>query len=260
MSEEYKKLSELSQAVNPGRCEAYGIENGKSVRVPLAFANSADVKNEVAKETTRATEAEEGLQSRINSTDARTANIGQLASVDAANNLNLTLLSKTYIVNNGKAVLIFNNDGSGKSQMKQTLIEDGKVLFRENIKVGATTMDDTYWSEWRENIDTTPIIVGADGVIDIVSGSSFIVPLGVHSISFVQPTTTNYHKKITLVCTHSVGFPVGSSVMRSSIEFLSSVVISYETLSGRIVASHEYPITLTVDCVCVDGNWKYIVS
>lgn len=50
MSEEYKKLSELPQAVNPGRCEAYGIEYGKSVRVPLTFATSAefaDVKKDV---------------------------------------------------------------------------------------------------------------------------------------------------------------------------------------------------------------------
>ena len=43
MSEEYKKLSELPQAVNPGRCEAYGIESGKSVRVPLAFATPTEV-------------------------------------------------------------------------------------------------------------------------------------------------------------------------------------------------------------------------
>lgn len=34
---EYKKLSELPQASNPNRCEVYGIENGKSVRVPLNF-------------------------------------------------------------------------------------------------------------------------------------------------------------------------------------------------------------------------------
>lgn len=34
---EYKKLSELQQASNPNRCEVYGIENGKSVRVPLNF-------------------------------------------------------------------------------------------------------------------------------------------------------------------------------------------------------------------------------
>jgi hypothetical protein len=43
MSEEYKKLSELPQAVNPGRCEAYGIENGKSVRVPLTFTQASDI-------------------------------------------------------------------------------------------------------------------------------------------------------------------------------------------------------------------------
>lgn len=40
--EEYKKLSELPQAVNPQRCEAYGVENGKSVRVPLAFVQQKD--------------------------------------------------------------------------------------------------------------------------------------------------------------------------------------------------------------------------
>ena len=75
MSEEYKKLSELPQAVNPGRCEAYGIEGGKSVRVPLAFADSAYVKNEVAKETTRAKNAEQTLTENLNKekTDRTTA-------------------------------------------------------------------------------------------------------------------------------------------------------------------------------------------
>lgn len=43
MSEEYKKLSELPQAVNPGRCEAYGVENGKSVRIPLTFTQASDI-------------------------------------------------------------------------------------------------------------------------------------------------------------------------------------------------------------------------
>lgn len=221
----------------------------------FALAITENINNNrtaIQNEVTRATEAEEELQTR-------TAHIAQLASVDEADNINIKYFSTIYIVDNGKAVLISNNNGTGIGQMKQTLIEDGKVLFRENIKVGAATMDATYWSEWRENIDTTPIIVDADGVIDIESGSSFIVPFGVQSISFVQPPSTNYHKKITLVCTGDVMFPVGS-VMRGSTNFGSYVTISYQSLSGRGVNSSEYPITLTVDCICVDGTWKYIVS
>lgn len=65
MNEEYKKLSELPQAVTPKNCEAYGIENGRSVRVPLIFPTLTEVKNEVTKETTRATNVENALSASI---------------------------------------------------------------------------------------------------------------------------------------------------------------------------------------------------
>jgi hypothetical protein len=58
---EYKKLSELPQAEASNKCEAYGIENGKSVRVPLNFISQAEFDEEKTERTT----AINNLQSAI---------------------------------------------------------------------------------------------------------------------------------------------------------------------------------------------------
>ena len=78
MSEEYKKLSELPQAVNPQRCEAYGIEGGKSVRVPLTFATPSEVAQAVSNEERRAITAEDSIAQSLQSEIARSIRAEQI--------------------------------------------------------------------------------------------------------------------------------------------------------------------------------------
>lgn len=150
--EEYKKLSELPQAVNPQRCEAYGVENGKSVRVPLTFSTSTDIKNAVEKETQRATGVEQSLQNSIDNSNSRTANIFQLPSIEAADVISHLSTSCLWIVAGSKAIILMSVNGYKVGTVTQTLIQEGKILYRYNIKeISGVATDSTYWSEWRDN-------------------------------------------------------------------------------------------------------------
>ena len=83
----------------------------------------------------------------INGKITSSATLNDISDADS-----LSVLYSSCIYNiKGQALLIFENSGATIGTMKQTLIQGGKVLYRYNIKQGATSMDSTYWSEWQDN-------------------------------------------------------------------------------------------------------------
>ena len=113
----------------------------------------------INEETTRTTQAERLLQADIDFANARTANILQLSSVAEADVLSYLALSTMYIVEGGKAIILLDVKGAAVGKVTQTLIKDGDMLYRYNIKqvpINGNT-DASYWSEWSDK-KASPII------------------------------------------------------------------------------------------------------
>lgn len=130
----------------------------ESLRTDLQ-TNIEDNTTLINEETSRATQAERILQADIDSEKERTANIIQLSSVAEADVLQYLVSSAMYIVEGGKAIILLDVKGNAVGKVTQTLIKDGEILYRNNIKQMPSNgnTDASYWSEWSDK-KATPII------------------------------------------------------------------------------------------------------
>lgn len=158
MSEEYKKLSELPQAVNPQRCEAYGVEGGKSVRVPLNFADNKIFERYVV-----------ALEDFVQSTDEIHASLGQSIHEIKDAVFNQVKWSESFNLNNYKTQGIYyisgerlsNNDNlpilnsaSGNSISGQLTVLDASLSETERCVTQYLKLSNRLGKEGKEYIRT----------------------------------------------------------------------------------------------------------
>ena len=158
MSEEYKKLSELPQAVNPQRCEAYGVEGGKSVRVPLNFADNKIFERYVV-----------ALEDFVQSTDEIHASLGQSIHEIKDAVFNQVKWSESFNLNNYKTQGIYyisgerlsNNDNlpilnsaSGHSISGQLTVLDASLSETERCVTQYLKLSNRLGKEGKEYIRT----------------------------------------------------------------------------------------------------------
>ena len=81
----------------------------------------------------------------------KTASLYALADISEADKFTYLMPSAVYIVN-GRELLLFENTGFKTGEFRQTWIQSGKILYRENIKELSSGMnfDSSIWSEWKE--------------------------------------------------------------------------------------------------------------
>lgn len=139
MNEEYKKLSELPQAVTPKNCEAYGIENGRSVRVPLIFPTLTEVKNEVTKETTRATNVENALSASIQK-NASNITTEKSRAVEAEQKLQQSITDEITRAQNAESALQKNIDTekTRATQAENSLAQSIEAVAESALEFFAT--------------------------------------------------------------------------------------------------------------------------
>lgn len=92
----------------------------------------------------------ESLLPTIEQISANTQKLMFIQDITIADNFSVLMPSAIYNVN-GSALLILTNSGTSVGAMHQTLLQNGKILYRYNIKEATTTMDASYWSEWQES-------------------------------------------------------------------------------------------------------------
>ena len=95
--------------------------------------------------------AKKDVLTKVNENNSRTAHIEQMRDISEADQITYRTISTIYMVGRGSGVLILNVSGDMPKYVTQTLIKDGKVLYRYNLKsIGAELTDSSYWSEWEE--------------------------------------------------------------------------------------------------------------
>ena len=88
---------------------------------------------------------------KVNEINSRTAHIEQMLDIREADHITYRTISSIYMFGRGNGILILNVAGDMPKSVTQTLLKDGKVLYRYNIKIiGTEVTDSSYWSEWEE--------------------------------------------------------------------------------------------------------------
>lgn len=113
------------------------------------------------------------LLNTLQSISKNTQKLVFMADISAADKLSVLQPNCIYNVN-GSALLIFSNSGASVGAMHQTLVQNGKILYRYNIKDATTTMDASYWSKWQDS-GTKKIVWSAESNMNDFTDSGVYV-------------------------------------------------------------------------------------